>query len=103
MDNEEKSFTRLRSKFEKYVENSDKKISNLENDLEYAKIKLGFYKFYYDFSSGNLSDKVKEIFTMNNTDNGRIKTILELTEQVLSFDEIPLEIKLTIEEMFTNE
>lgn len=102
-EKEERSYLRLRTKFDNYVNSHDRKYESLKIKHEQTKIELAFYMFNVKLLNGGLTDKIKESFSKNNKNGGRLKFINSLIGENLAYESLPLEIKLIIKEMIENE
>lgn len=91
--------TKLRASFDTYKLKSEREITELNKKVESVTQKMAFYMFEYNLVRGTLPKNIKEIYDLNNKDSQRLNKIMNLINTVLTFKELPGEIKLVIKEM----
>ena len=96
---EEKYVQNLRTSYETYKEAKEKELQEVNDQNERLVNKLAFYMFEHHLVSGTLSAKIKEQYDMRNFENTRLRDIMSLKDKMLSYGELPVEIKMMIEEM----
>jgi hypothetical protein len=94
-----KSIAKIRNSFDEYIERTEKEILELREKNTFIVHKLAFYLFEYHLVKGSLSDKLKCIFDSRNTKSTRLKEIMDLKDKELTYEQLPVEIKIIIEDV----
>jgi hypothetical protein len=76
---------------------------NLERKIDVISQRLAYYKFEFDLLHGTLSTKIRTTYNLFNSENSRLNDIMKTRDDYLSYEELPVEIKMVLKELGYNE